>query len=672
MQYGYCGAALVVISAVLLVLTIWVLAKNPGASADRIICRGRFNHGVASGDPQAIGIVLWTRLTPSEGSSGEELPVHWKVWLDDGTFGSEDRPIVSGDALARPQRDFTVKVDVQSVHLKPKVNYAFRFYHESESSPIGKFHLPPAESEVLDTLKYAIFSCSNWRWGYFNAYGVAASEKLDFWLHVGDFIYEHGEDAFPTEASAVRNMLVPQHETVSLEDYRKRYALYRSDPDLQSISAAAPLVSIWDDHEIANDAWKDGAGGHDSRSDGDYVSRKVAATQAYHEWMPTRPHKDPWQSDASDAPWMHWRELAFGDLASLLVLETRHTSRTDSSTMTRGWIYDKISKILESAGDPPIDKWPGSNLEASLQSLKADVDAESRRKEKTILGQEQLDWIEKKMRLSVDSGIRWRLIAQPLVAQERMSADYEGAIAKAEASRNSEIVTKWKSAIRNVTVQSDVASKRMVAVHMAAGRYKINLSFDDWMAYIADRNRLAASLRVGSATGNLIYGGDTHNAWAGVLRDSMGEIVATEFDGMSVSSGGLEQYPPYLPSDLKAAAWEAANADLLWADTHSRGFMLVNLGRDVQHVEYRGVNVRNANDRKSWCLAAFDVSRVKPIAPRRTSCSAGSNHKIDSSALHALAPTPSVVSHFLQNHTQTLRHRSQIALRLGAPRALSA
>jgi len=599
--------------------------------------------------------------------------VHWKIWLDDGTSEKETSSVVEGDALARPQRDFTVKVDVQSDRLKPKVHYAFQFSHGSEKSSVGKFHLPPAKGEVLDTLKYAIFSCSNWRWGYFNAYSAAARESLDFWLHVGDFIYEHASDAFPAKAEdVVRSTLDPPHETVSLGDYRKRYALYRSDHDLQKLSAAAPLISIWDDHEVANNGWKLGAEGHDSREDGDYASRRAAAMQVYHEWMPTRPHADPWLGNSSDAPWMRWRRLDFGDLSSLLVLETRHTYRTSPSVMTRGMIFERIKKLLELASDPPPEKWLGSGFERSLKALKADVDAERHRKEKTILGEAQLSWIAKQVRTSVDDGIMWRLVAQPLVTQERMSPDYEGAVALTKSSGKVDDLPKWQYAIGNATGVTDKAAKRIVLACMAAGRYRISLSFDDWMGYVADRMRLAAALRVGRQQGNVIYGGDTHNAWVGLVRDDVGEIVAAEFAGMSVSSGGLEQYPPHLPPDLEAAAWQACNTDLLWADTHNRGFMLVNLTRNVQHVEYRGVDVRIAGKNESWCIAAFEVERGTNVAPRRVSCSSKNRNVELSLAQVQDAPTPRVAVQFQRRYSPVSSHRSQAALRRGVPKSLSA
>merc|ERR1719265_2880820 len=125
------------------------------------------------------------------------------------------------------------------------------------------------------------------------------------------------------------------------------------------------------------------------------------------------------------------------------------------------------------------------------------------------------------------------------------------------------------------------------------------------MGFSADRVRLASALSSGGSdsVSTFIYGGDSHNAWAGSLRDEKGKVVAVEFDGMSVSSPGIEYYEPRFPPELEAAAWEAANKDLLWADTHNRGFMLVSLNKDSHHIEYRGVETKTSGKSKSRCLS---------------------------------------------------------------------
>jgi len=534
---------------------------------------------------------------------------------------------VKGEASARPDRDFTIKVAIDSGKLKPQVGYAFQFTSGSEKSPIGHFRLPPGRGAKLDSLKYAVFSCANWKRGYFNAYGAAAREKLDFWMHLGDFIYEDGPEksADPwgndVTVKARNDGVQPAREIISLEDYRKRHALYHTDADLQRLSSSAPLIAIWDDHEVANDAWTGGAGAH-SGKEGDWEARRAAAMRAYHEWMPTNAHADVWRDDAHEdgkgAPWMKWRRLDFGDLASLLLLETRHTARTNSASMSRGKVAGKIVKLLQAAGNPHPDKWPGSKLEKGFQALQSEVDKDMRRDEKTILGTEQLAWLGEQVQNRTKSGVKWQLVAQPLVVQEKLPPNYEEAIKRAHANGAKDLAEEWSRLLANVTASPESKLWRAAVTNLASGRYKINLSFDDWMGYYADRSRFMAALGTAEPSATLVYGGDSHNGWAGTLRDASGKAVAVEFSGMSVTSPGAEFYPPRFPPKLEAAAWEAANTDMAWADTHNRGFMLVTLGRDKHHVEYRGVEVKTQGKPESKCLSAFGVARGG--GPERLDC----------------------------------------------------
>lgn len=622
MQQGYCGAALAVVSAVLLCLTIWVLVKNPGATEEVACSHGHFLHGVASGEPHDRGIVLWTRISPKNVSAtNESIKVHWQVWREADGLAIVAEPVIKGETSALPSRDFTVKLDIRSDLLKPKVRYAYQFSAGSESSPVGKFRLPPARGEPLNSLKYAVFSCSNWQRGYFNAYGAAARESLDLWLHVGDYIYEHSREEVSNE-EAVRPSLDPAHETVSLEDYRRRHAMYRTDPDLQKLSSSAPLVAIWDDHEVANNAWTGGAGGH-AKADGNYTARREAGLRAYHEWLPTRTHAEVWtdSTKAIHGEAFMWRRLDFGDLASLMVLETRHAARTDPSAMTREKVTSRMRKILESGGYPPPEKWPGSKVEKDFQALHLEVEKEMRRPEKRIVGKEQMAWLKKEVQNSVKGGTKWRLIAQSAVVQEKYSGDYEEAIKRALAIGHEDLAEQWKKALTTaIGMPNDSKKKEFALVNLAASRYKINMGFDDWMGYDAERQRLLGALDTGEPATTLMYGGDSHNAWAGSLLDSSGKTVAVEFDGMSVTSPGAEYFEPRLPPDFEAAAWEAANGELAWADTHSRGFMLVSLTNDTQHLEYRGVDVKTQGKSKSKCLSAFGVKRG--TGPRRADCHA--------------------------------------------------
>jgi alkaline phosphatase D len=239
-------------------------------------------------------------------------------------------------------------------------------------------------------------------------------------------------------------------------------------------------------------------------------------------------------------------------------------------------------------------------------------------KNKTILGGAQLAWIEKQVQSISNSGTRWQLIAQPLVVQEKQSPNYEKAIASALDGGAKGNADEWQKFLASLRALPEGKKKRAGIVSLVAGRYKINLSFDDWMGYAADRERLLAALATDKPTATLVYGGDTHNGWAGALRDKSGKVVAVEFDGMSVSSPGIEYYEPRFPHAFEAAAWKAANGDLTWADTHNRGFMLVSLSKDSHHVEYRGVETKIRGKSESTCLSAFRVT--EGTLPKQVDC----------------------------------------------------
>eukprot|EP00439_Symbiodinium_sp_Y106_P033156 s6607_g3.t5 len=231
---------------------------------------GHFLHGVASGDPLADAIVLWTRFTPMRPAEEKAYKVRWLLWASPASPG--ERHELAGEAAAAEEFDFTVKVDVSG--LRPGSLYTYRFECGQAKSPQGEFRLPLPPSQPMARLSYAVFSCANRGFGNFRAYAAAVDRSrelqapLDFWLHLGDYIYEYGDMRYPEPSETVLPGLQPSEELVNLQQYRQRHAHYRLDPDLQLLSASAPMISIWDDHEVANDDFKDGAENHRSETQG--------------------------------------------------------------------------------------------------------------------------------------------------------------------------------------------------------------------------------------------------------------------------------------------------------------------------------------------------------------------------------------------------------------------
>lgn len=257
---------------------------------------GLFSHGVASGDPLPEAVVLWTRVRPDAPGPVE---VFWEVARD---AGFEQR-VGAGWVGTSADRDFTVKLD--AVGLQPGTTYYYRFRSLGRDSVIGRTRTAPVGS--VARLRMGVASCSRYAGGYFHAYrDLAQRPDLDVVLHLGDYIYEGG-DAGPVRAHE------PPYEIQSLDDYRTRYAQYRSDPDLQEAHRQHPFVAVWDDHESANNAWRDGASAHNEATEGSWAERRARAERVYSEWMPIR------DQDGGQI----FRRLAFGDLVDVLMLDTR-------------------------------------------------------------------------------------------------------------------------------------------------------------------------------------------------------------------------------------------------------------------------------------------------------------------------------------------------------------
>ncbi|MGN9760377.1 alkaline phosphatase D family protein [Streptomyces sp. SD31] len=271
-----------------------------------------FLHGVASGDPLPDGVLLWTRVTPTAeavpGSGlGPDTEVSWIVARDKALTNI----VAKGSTTATAASDHTVKADIRG--LEPATDYWFRFSAGGTDSPVARTRTAPAASASVSNLRFGVVSCANWEGGYFASYRhLAARGDLDAWLHLGDYIYEYGTGEYGTRGTVVRQT-APTHEILTLADYRVRHGKYKTDPDLQALHTKAPVIAIWDDHEIANDAWSGGAENHTEGAEGTWAARQAAAKQAYFEWMPVRP------AIAGTT----YRRLRFGKLADLSLLDLR-------------------------------------------------------------------------------------------------------------------------------------------------------------------------------------------------------------------------------------------------------------------------------------------------------------------------------------------------------------
>lgn len=321
-------------------------AALPARAAD---AAPAFLHGVASGDPLPDGVLLWTRVTPTaEATPGSGLgpatEVEWVVAKDKALTTI----VAKGSVTATAASDHTVKADVRG--LEPATDYWFRFSAGPTDSPVARTRTAPAADASVANLRFGVVSCANWEAGYFSLYRhLAARGDLDAWLHLGDYIYEYGAGEYGTRDTVVRPH-APTHEILTLADYRTRHGRYKTDPDLQALHAAAPVVAIWDDHEIANDAWSGGAENHTEGAEGAWSARQAAAKQAYFEWMPVR----------TAVAGTTYRRLRFGKLADLSLLDLR-SFRSQQVGVGNGSVDDPARTLT---GRAQLD-WLKAGLKAS-------------------------------------------------------------------------------------------------------------------------------------------------------------------------------------------------------------------------------------------------------------------------------------------------------------------
>ena len=482
----------------------------------------QFAHGVASGDPLADRVMLWTRVTPPADFSAE-IPVQWEV-ASDAAFASI---VARGEVRTSAARDYTVKVDATG--LKPATAYHYRFKAFEATSPTGHTRTLPTGS--VAQVKLAVFSCANYPAGYFNVYADAARRgDLDATVHLGDYLYEYGQGGYASgNAAALSRLSQPANEILSLADYRTRHAQYRTDTDLQALHAVAPMIAVWDDHEIANDTWMNGAENHQA-AEGSFAARKAVALQAYHEWMPTR----------NAQPDVIYRSFAFGNLLALHMLDTRVVGRdaqVDYAAFFKPGGFDAAG-FTAAVGNPA----------------------------RQLLGTAQTQWLQQQM---TASSATWQMLGQQ-VLMGRMNIPAPILMETLQpgsgvtVSRYAAIVAKARTAPATLTPEEQAI----------LAQPSIPYNLDAWDGYQAARETVLGMAR--AMNKNLVVlAGDTHNAWASELNDMNGNPVGVEFATSSVSSPGFEEYlPNENPATLSAALLQLVEP-LKYCDTARRGYMVV-------------------------------------------------------------------------------------------------
>lgn len=488
-----------------------------------------FEHGVASGDPTQTQVIIWTRVT----TAASYVDVSWQV-ASDMEFSNV---VQSGVFTTDTGRDFTVKVDVQNLNANSQ--YYYRFMVGEMMSEVGQTQTLPEDG--VEKASMAVVSCANYPAGYFHVYREILNQHeqspFDVVLHLGDYIYEYGAGGYASEdAAALGREPSKGTECITLDDYRKRYAQYRQDADLQALHAKLPMIAVWDDHELANDTWKNGAENHQD-DEGSFIDRRAAAAAAWTEWLPVR--------ENTFSNMLIYRQFSFGNLVNLMMLDTRLVGR-----------------------DKPLDYF---SLSAPTMEAIGGLVAQSRSADRELLGTEQLAWLMNEFNTH---DAKWNVLGQQ-VLMSRMELP-------------SSVMTAM---FQLFTSTEEKKTEALLAVNTAITGYladpsadpiSLPYNLDAWDGYYVEREKVYQLAKVSS--GNFVcLAGDTHNAWASELKDVSNNPIGVEFATSSVSSPGLEEYLALDPVAIAQMEYTLPHlvSELQWADIKQRGFMRVTFTADA-------------------------------------------------------------------------------------------
>ena len=497
----------------------------------------QFLHGVASGDPLQTQVIIWTRVTPTDSSA--RLEVQWEV-AKDVDF---KHITATGKVLTTAAQDFTVKVDVTG--LAAGQVYFYRFKSASKYSITGQTKTLATQ---VQSVQFAVCSCSNFPAGYFHVYKEMAKQDVDVVIHLGDYIYEYGMGGYATEEAVEMGRALADDnnaEIIRLDGYRKRYALYRLDPDLQAAHQRHPFIVIWDDHELANDTWEKGAENHQSDTEGDFLERKLAALAAYFEWMPIRP--------IDDQHIKIYRQFDFGTLVQLTMLDTRIIARN---------VQLDYANYMTATG-------------LDIAKFQADLINPAR----SLMGVEQRNWLLQKLQQSTAT---WNVLGQQIL-MSKMFVPAELLMSLAEITAGnpspetlSKITTQITELLK-IKARMDAGDPTVSPEEKARLAVTAPYNLDAWDGYFAEREILYGTLAQLKKK-VVVLAGDTHNAWASDLSSKDGVLVGVELATSSVSSPGLEKYLSIPMQQLQAFefAFTSLIEELNYCNLNQRGYLKVH------------------------------------------------------------------------------------------------
>lgn len=512
--------------------------------------RDNFFEGVASFDPSDTQVILWTRYTPS---NDDQVVLGWQISNDEG-FKDVFR---SGEVTTDNSYDHTVTLEVRD--LPEGASFFYRFFNLEEGtvSAVGQSLTLPSKNDQMAQVRIAACSCSNYIAGYFNVYEAIANSDADFVLHLGDYIYEY---ATPSSVDAGLNRShEPDKELLELNDYRSRYRQYRRDPQLKELHRRKPFFVVWDDHEVADNAWLSGASAH-QQDEGSYEVRKQEAIKAFSEYLPVRTENIA----------KVYRRVEIGGIADLLLLDTRHAGR-DLQLNYRSFLNNGATVDSE-----------------ALNNARNAAD-------RTLLGAEQRSWLEGSLGNSVD---KWCLIGQQVLmgnmlfpAELLPLVDQGFSEQEASGSISTETLESLEIALRElleIKLRQQNGDPTLTQEELERVRDVVPYNLDAWDGYGAEREWLLS--RVENPV--VVISGDSHNAWFNELYTLDRTLKGYEVATAGVSSAGFERL--LSGTTTSAAQFEAALVllidDLKYSNISNKGFVLLDCSLSTIQVTWNFVS----------------------------------------------------------------------------------
>jgi alkaline phosphatase D len=515
-----------------------------------------FFQGVASFDPAQDSVILWTRYTPAINERKPELILDVSTDMDFGSLVASETVIIDVD------NDNTVYVDVSNLFSNSKYYYRFRNERSGATSMTGETITLPAPGEKNE-IKLAVVSCANYQSGLFNVYGAVAESEADVVIHLGDYIYEYGIGEYGTNETTVPlgRQHKPEGELFTLDDYRTRYRQYRGDKQLQKAHRLKPFICVWDDHEVANDAYIDGAENHQP-NEGDFNTRKLNAIQAWHEYLPARVDENA----------NIYRSFEFGEIAKLMMLDTRIIGRDKQLDYNEYFTQAGFDQVTF------FQDWQDQ--------------------QRTLLGADQLSWLVSELG---SSNAAWQVLGtQVLMGKYFIPVELLSLVAQISSSGTAspDLLLQYNTLVTELlTIKARIANGDPTVTEEEKSRVNTVLPYnlDAWDGYPVERETIYAV-----ATGKklLSLAGDTHNAWFARLSDFNGNKVGAEFAAPSVSSPGFEGIFGTDPTVI--GGLEQSNValidDLIYNDASQRGYTLVSISAAEAKCDWRFVGTIASQD----------------------------------------------------------------------------